>query len=39
MPMYIEIPVGAVLLIGVTIGSYLLVRYKRKVEAKQKEIE
>lgn len=39
MPMYVEIPIGAVLLIAATIGSYLLVRYKRKAETKQKEIE
>ena len=38
MPLYIEIPIGIVLLIGALIGSYLLVRYKRKVELKEKEI-
>ena len=37
-PMYVEIPIGIVLLIGFTVLSYLLVRYKRKVEAKEKEI-
>lgn len=37
-PLYIEIPIGIVLLIGVTIASYMLVRYKRKVEQNQKEI-
>ena len=36
-PIYIEIPIGIVLLIGVTILSYMLVRYKRKVEAQEKE--
>ena len=39
MPMYIEIPIGIALFIGATIGSYLLVRYKRKVEANQIEEE
>ena len=38
-PMYIEIPIGIVLLIGFTILSYLLVRYKRKIDAKEKETE
>ena len=38
MPLYIEIPIGVALLIGFTILSYLLVRYKRKVEQKEKEI-
>ena len=38
MPLYIEIPIGIVLLVGALIGSYLLVRYKRKVELKEKEI-
>ena len=37
-PMYIEIPIGIILLIGFTILSYLLVRYKRKSDAKEKEI-
>ena len=37
MPMYIEIPIGVVLFIGVTIGSYLLVRFKRKKQLEQKE--
>lgn len=30
VPMYIEIPVGVILLIIGLIGSYMLVRYKRK---------
>lgn len=38
-PMYIEIPIGIVLLIGFTVLSYLLVIYKRKIDAKEKEIE
>ena len=38
MPLYIEIPIGVVLLIGFTVLSYLLVRYKRKVEQNEKEI-
>ena len=37
MPMYIEIPIGVVLLTGATIGSYILVRMKRKKELEQKE--
>lgn len=37
-PIYIEIPIGIILLIGVTILSYVLVRYKRKIELKEKEI-
>lgn len=37
-PIYIEIPLGVVLLIGIAILSYLLVRYKRNVEQKEKEI-
>lgn len=37
-PMYIEIPIGIILLIGFTILSYLLVRYKRKIESKENEI-
>ena len=38
MPLYVEIPIGIVLLVGFTILSYLLVRYKRKVEQNEKEI-
>lgn len=38
MPLYIEIPIGVALLIGFTILSYLLVRYKRKAEQNEKEI-
>ena len=37
LPMYIEIPIGIVLLIGAMIGSYLLVRYKRKNDSQQVE--
>lgn len=37
-PIYIEIPVGIVLLIGLSILSYMLVRYKRKIESKENEI-
>lgn len=37
-PIYIEIPIGIVLLIGLAILSYMLLRYKRKVEAQEKEI-
>lgn len=37
-PIYIEIPIGIALLIGFTILSYLLVRYKRKAEQNEKEI-
>ena len=37
-PLYIEIPIGIVLLIGFTILSYMLVRYKRKIETYEKEI-
>ena len=37
-PLYIEIPIGIVLLIGFTILSYMLVRYKRKIETNEKEI-
>lgn len=37
-PLYIEIPIGVVLLISITILSYLLVRYKRKIESNEKEI-
>ena len=36
-PIYIEIPIGIVLLIGAMIGSYLLVRYKRKNDSQQVE--
>ena len=36
-PMAIEIPIGIVLLILSCIGSYLLVRYKRKIDAKKEE--
>ena len=41
MPLYIEIPIGIVLLIGAIIGSYMLVRLKRKKaqEAETKEEE
>ena len=35
----IEIPIGIVLLIGATIASYLLVKYKRKVESKKEAVE
>ena len=35
LPYYIEIPIGIVLLIITCVLSYLLVRYKRKVEAQQ----
>ena len=38
LKMYIEIPLGIVLLIGAAIVSYMLVRYKRKVD-KEKEAE
>ena len=38
MPLYIEIPIGVILLIGFTVLSYLLVRYKRKIESNEKEI-
>ena len=36
VPLYIEIPIGIVLLIACCIGSYILVRYKRKAD---KQIE
>lgn len=39
MPLYIEIPIGVVLLIGTMIGSYLLVRYERKLDSQNKEKE
>lgn len=40
MPLYIEIPLGVVLLIGTCLLSYWLVIYKRKQEAKEEpEIE
>ena len=39
MPLYIEIPIGVVLLIGSTIASYFLVRYKRKKELENNEKE
>ena len=39
MPLYIEIPIGVVLLIGATVGSYILVRFKRKTQIEQKENE
>ena len=35
LKMYIEIPLGIFLLIGATIASYMLVRYKRKIESKK----
>ena len=35
LKLYIEIPLGVVLLVGAIIGSYLLVRYKRKIEQKE----
>lgn len=35
VPLYIEIPIGIVLLIVTIILSYLLVRYKRKIEAQE----
>lgn len=34
---YIEIPIGVVLLIGAIIGSYLLVRYKRRQDEEKAE--
>lgn len=37
-PIYIEMPIGIVLLIGITILSYVLVRYKRKIDSNEKEI-
>ena len=37
VPMAIEIPIGIVLLILAAIGSYLLVRYKRKIDLENKE--
>ena len=37
MPMYIEIPVGIVLLILCALGSYQLVRYQRKYQVKKEE--
>ena len=39
MPLYVEIPIGVVLLIGACIASYFLVRYKRKKELESKEKE
>ena len=39
MPLYVEIPIGIVLLIGACIGSYLLVRFERKKELENKEKE
>ena len=41
MPLYIEIPIGVVLLIGATVGSYMLVRFKRKkqLENNEKEVQ
>ena len=35
MPLYVEIPVGVVLLIVTCVLSYMLVRYKRKVESQE----
>ncbi len=35
MPLYIEIPIGVVLLIGACFASYFLVRYKRKKEQEE----
>ena len=39
MPLYIEIPLGVVLLVGAMIGSYMLVRLKRKKELENKQKE
>ena len=39
MPLYVEIPIGVVLLIGAAIASYFLVRYKRKKELENNEKE
>lgn len=39
MPLFIEIPLGIILLIGALVGSYLLVRYKRKKELENKQEE
>ena len=39
MPYYIEIPIGIVLLIGAMIGSYMLVRFKRKKQLEQNDKE
>ena len=39
LKLYIEIPLGVILLIGAAIGSYMLVRYKRKVESKKEAVE
>lgn len=36
MPLYIEIPVGIILLIGIAILSYQFVRFQRKVAAQEK---
>ena len=35
LKLYIEIPLGIILLIGAMVASYLLVRYKRKIESKK----
>lgn len=37
MPLYIEIPVAIVLLVGGVIASYALVKYKRKIDSENKE--
>ena len=39
MPMYVELPIGIILLIGTCIGSYMLVRMQRKELAKQHQEE
>ncbi len=41
VPLYIEIPIAVVLLVGGTIASYALVKYKRKIDSENqnKEIE
>lgn len=39
MPLYVEIPIGVVLLIGACVVSYFLLRYKRKKELESKEKE
>lgn len=39
MPLYVEIPIGIVLFILAAFGSYLLVRYKRKIDAQELENE
>ena len=39
LPIYIEIPIGILVLLACAFGSYMMVRYKRKVDQKKEAVQ